>query len=47
MSRIPGPDTPLTVTYGFTGWTINRAIVNKAAEWVVSAMEKSGMDSRT
>ncbi|WP_170133123.1 integrase catalytic domain-containing protein [Arthrobacter livingstonensis] len=30
----------LTVTDPFTGWTINRAIKNKAAKWVVAAMEE-------
>ncbi len=30
----------LSVTAPFTGWTINRAIKNKAAKWVVAAMDE-------
>ena len=30
----------LTVTDPFTGWTINRAIRNKASKWVAAAMEE-------
>ncbi|WP_315914642.1 transposase family protein [Arthrobacter sp. lap29] len=30
----------MTVTDPVTGWTINRAIKNKAAKWVVAAMEE-------
>lgn len=29
----------LTVTDAFTGWTVNRAIKNKAAKWIVEAMD--------